>query len=349
MKRDNHKYDVLIVGAGMAGLTIASELTRNRQFNWLMLDKGRSVGGRMATRRIDDHKFDHGAQFFTTRSDVFKRVVDEWLRAGVVREWCRGFNADDGQSDSDGFPRYMAVGGMNQLPKWMASQLPSERILVGEKILRITREANSWTLESESGGTWSATNVVLTMPIPQVLQLLEPLRSRESMSSLWASLAAVDYDPCIAVMGVFGQDASSHLVRPCKYGEGPLAFISDNGLKGVSSQPSALTIHLSPDTSRKLFDSADDEILELTLGALRQKFGKDIIPQPNPWQVHRWRYASPRNVISEAFIEWPAPAGNDVTIERVSRLVIAGEAFSGPKIEGAFLSGLAAGQRLSAL
>ena len=40
-----------------------------------VVDKGRGVGGRMASRRVDtpagQARFDHGAQFFTTRSDCF--------------------------------------------------------------------------------------------------------------------------------------------------------------------------------------------------------------------------------------------------------------------------------------
>ena len=80
---------VVIVGAGLAGLTAAGALVADHDV--VLLDKGRSPGGRLATRRIGGAVFDHGAQFFTVRSDEFGRRVDRWRRDGVVAEWCRGF------------------------------------------------------------------------------------------------------------------------------------------------------------------------------------------------------------------------------------------------------------------
>ncbi|RYF72060.1 MAG: FAD-dependent oxidoreductase, partial [Cytophagaceae bacterium] len=57
----------LILGAGLAGLTAARELTRQGH-TILIFDKGRGVGGRLATRRIADGRADHGAQYSSARS-----------------------------------------------------------------------------------------------------------------------------------------------------------------------------------------------------------------------------------------------------------------------------------------
>jgi len=64
------KYDVLVIGAGISGLLCATQL-QAAGLSTLVLDKGRGVGGRMATRRIGDTTFDHGAQFFTVRDARF--------------------------------------------------------------------------------------------------------------------------------------------------------------------------------------------------------------------------------------------------------------------------------------
>ncbi|MCU1389006.1 MAG: hypothetical protein JWL72_2344, partial [Ilumatobacteraceae bacterium] len=71
-----------------------------------VLDKGQSPGGRLATRRIGTATLDHGAQFFTVRSDAFAAFVAPHRASGLVREWCRGFGIDDG------YPRYAVTGGM---------------------------------------------------------------------------------------------------------------------------------------------------------------------------------------------------------------------------------------------
>ena len=76
----------LIIGAGMAGLLAGTFLQENG-IDVTVLDKGRGVGGRMATRRLGEGRADHGAQFFTVRSEVFASWVDDWLTAGVVLEW----------------------------------------------------------------------------------------------------------------------------------------------------------------------------------------------------------------------------------------------------------------------
>ena len=69
---------VLVVGAGLSGLIAARELQKNG-ISTAIVDKGTSVGGRLATRRIAGGVADHGAQFFTARTNIFKAEIDEWL------------------------------------------------------------------------------------------------------------------------------------------------------------------------------------------------------------------------------------------------------------------------------
>jgi predicted NAD/FAD-dependent oxidoreductase len=68
-----------------------------------------------------------------------------------------------------------------------------------------------------------------------------------------------------------------------------------------------------------------------------------LIERAKPWlgranivesQVKRWRFATPATI-------WPDRCWH------TERLVLAGDAFGGPKVEGAALSGLAAAKVLS--
>ena len=79
-------WDVLIIGAGLAGLSAANDL-HQAGLKVLVVDKGRGLGGRLAGRRIGDATFDHGAQFMTARDSRFKASVAEWIEAGVAEEW----------------------------------------------------------------------------------------------------------------------------------------------------------------------------------------------------------------------------------------------------------------------
>ena len=75
---------VVIVGAGISGLVAADEL-RAAGAHVSVVDKGRSPGGRLATRRIGAATLDHGAQFFTVRTPAFQHRVDAWIERGLVR------------------------------------------------------------------------------------------------------------------------------------------------------------------------------------------------------------------------------------------------------------------------
>ena len=66
---------VAVVGAGLAGLTAARALSARHDV--VVIERGRSVGGRLATRRVGNAVFDHGPQFFTVRTDEFGTVVDD--------------------------------------------------------------------------------------------------------------------------------------------------------------------------------------------------------------------------------------------------------------------------------
>ena len=62
MSHATYTTDILIIGAGITGLIAGYHLNKaGREI--LIVDKSRGVGGRMATRRIGDASFDHGANF----------------------------------------------------------------------------------------------------------------------------------------------------------------------------------------------------------------------------------------------------------------------------------------------
>ena len=70
----------IVIGAGIAGL-LAARTLQEHGLRVTVLDKGRGVGGRMATRRIGSAVFDHGAQFFTARDPQFDTLISVWRRA----------------------------------------------------------------------------------------------------------------------------------------------------------------------------------------------------------------------------------------------------------------------------
>lgn len=317
----------LILGAGLAGLTAARRLSENG-VDVIVVDKGRSVGGRLATRRMGHAVLDHGAQFFTVRSDEFQAEVDGWLDAGAAQEWCRGFG-----SPPDGYPRYRGTDGMNAIAKHLADQLRDG----GDGVPIITRtEANAiisdgegWTVtyQGPTRDPDKAPAVICTAPIPQSLALL---RAGATQVDGLDSLQAVRYHRVIAVLAAL--DRSPELPEPGALqqpADPVFTFVADNQAKGISSDP-AVTFHLNPNLAASLWDSDDAEILARIHDDLRQYLNGAAV---NQIQIKRWRYSGPVTSHADPCF---------VVARRPGPVVLAGDAFAGSKVEGAFLSGLAA-------
>ncbi len=314
--------DVAVVGAGIAGLTAASRLERAGR-SVVVLDKGRSVGGRLATRRLGGATLDHGAQFLTARSDAFVREVGAWVSAGVVHEWCRGF--DD---VPDGHPRYAARGGMNRIATQLATAVADVR--VGVQVMSVGPAPAGWQL-TWAGGALTAGTVILTAPVPQSLALLDAGGS-ELGPDVAAGLRAITYEPTIALLLVLdGPPAVPH-PGARKPQDGPFDIVVDNVAKGASTEP-ALTLHLRPALSATRSEEADGDLLD------------DLVPRAADWigdaavleaVVKRWRYATPTAT-------WPDACCTAAT-GPAGPVVLAGDAFAGPRVEGAWLSGVAAAE-----
>jgi predicted NAD/FAD-dependent oxidoreductase len=311
---------VVIVGAGVAGLTAAGALDA-RGHDVLVLDKGRSPGGRMATRRIGDATFDHGAQFFTVRGAPFAAQVAAWEAEGIVRVWCHGF-----ASGGDGYPRYIGARGMSAIAKHMAVGLD---VRCGAMAFAIRRGpgGQGWEVIVDDGTVHPADAIVSTCPLPQTFSLLF-----EAGVDLPRDLIAADYDRTIALLAVL--DGPSAVPSPggLQQPDGIFSFVADNALKGISAVP-AVTLHADSAWSAHHWDHARPAVHDALTEAARPWLGSARVVDS---QVKRWRFATPRTPWPDPC--WVAPEGS---------LVVAGDAFAGPKIEGAFGSGLAAAAALT--
>ncbi|MBA2504115.1 MAG: FAD-dependent oxidoreductase [Pyrinomonadaceae bacterium] len=334
-----NRVTCLVVGAGLAGLVAAREL-RRRGVGVVVFDKGRGAGGRLATRRIGDAVFDHGAQFFTVREAEFGRHVDEWLRAGVVREWCRGFAHGDGALRADAHPRYCGTSGMAGIAKSLAADLD---VRTGVRVESLVAHEGGWGVTTDAGVNWRAASLLLTPPVPQSLALIESGGFTLDAETK-AHLARIAYDPCIAVMVIFAGMVTLPAPGAVQIEGGePVYWIADNNCKGVSPRSSAFTIHAGADFSRAHWE-ADDELIVATLTRHAEKFLRDTNGQPlenaqvETQQVKRWRYSKPTVTYTERCLAVQTPP-----------LVFAGDAFGGARVEGAALSGLAAAEQLATL
>lgn len=301
-----------------------------------LVDKGRSVGGRLATRRLGPGLADHGAQFFTVRNERFRQYVDEWEAAGLAYVWGTGWS--DGSlvdTPDDGHPRYAIHGGMNALAKHLANEQTriGATIITNQRITQVAQEHDQWLAVDEAHQAYRADVLIVTPPVPQSLALLDAGNVTLDTADR-AALEQVTYAPCLC--GLFWLEGNITLPAPgaLQRPGTDISWVADNQAKGISPDATLITVHAGPEYSRQYYDAPDEELLA-TFQASLQPFMSGRITTHDA-QLKRWRYALPTVIHPERFLQATG----------VLPLFFGGDAFGHPRVEGAVLSGLAIGDAL---
>lgn len=326
--------DIMIIGAGIAGL-MAAKVLQDKGYRVIVTDKSKGVGGRLATRRVGPGLADHGAQFFTVRTDDFMTYVDQWMRDGLVYVWSNGFS--DGsltEPASGGHPRYVTKGGMNALAKHISQEI--DDIYLERRIVSATFDQDGWIFQDQNGNIFTSQALLMTPPVPQSLEILDAGATRLDDGD-YSSLAAITYAECLT--GLFWVEGRVTLPRPgaVQRRNTNIMWIGDNQQKGISPDARLITVQAGEQYSRQIWNSSDERILNSLRTHLLVYM--DESAKIREAQLKRWRYSRPLLTYPERCM-----------VANLDRpLVFAGDAFGGPRVEGAVLSGLAAGDKVAEL
>ncbi len=308
---------IAIVGAGMAGLACATELSRSG-VDLHLFDKGRGVGGRMASRlvqtRLGDTVFDMGAQYFTAHSDDFRAAVKEWASAGFVSPWL-----DAGENALVGTPT------MNAPLKKMAAELP---VRWSTKIEGLQRNSSKWSVHGVDFQESDFDIVITALPAEQCAALLN--RPAPDLADFATKVAS---EPCWTLMVVFAERLQ--VVANVLRDSGSISWASRNSAKPGRSGAESWVIHATPAWSISHLDSNQETVADKLLEALSRAL--DIaVPEVVASQAHRWLFA--RSGKAGTAHLWSAGRG----------LGVCGDWLLGPRIESAWLSGFTLAQAVQA-
>jgi predicted NAD/FAD-dependent oxidoreductase len=319
---------VAIIGAGLSGLVCARTLAEHG-FTPQVFEKARGPGGRMSTRRSGDWRFDHGAQYFTVRDSQFSRQVKTWQQQGLVESWAGTIAVlDRGTIEIKGDPteRWVGVPGMNAVCRDLASGLD---VAYQNEVGGLDRTEVGWKLTGANGadvGQFDA--VVISAPAPQTARLLEP-----AAPDIAATAASVEMAACWAVMVGFA--------RPLGMGfdgafvvDSDLSWVARNASKPARPEDEGWVLHASPEWSQRHLELPRESAGEPLVHAFHDAVG-GLVEAPVHVDAHRWRFALPTEPLAEACLADPE-----------LRVVACGDWCGGPRVEGAFLSGLAAAQKI---
>lgn len=319
--------DLLVIGAGLSGVA-AAVTAQQAGAKVQVVDRGRAIGGRMASRRLrdtgtafDGRVVDYGASYFTARDPDFVVIVETMIEQGVVRPWTDTFHVHNEGAMSGvrtGPVRYAAPGGLRTVVEHLAQGLSE-----------IETETHIEELAIEPGGlragNHQATRAALCMPQPQAARML-PGENLPNTDLTW--------EPVIAVTLVFENKTWLELDGVFVNDDPVITWIADDGKRRGDDAP-VLVAHVNPVFAAGHLEDPSG-VLPQAIAATRRVLEIDELPA---WTwAHRWSLARPISGNDEPY--WLHP---DLP------LGLAGDAWAGgPRVEAAWLSGRALGRAMAA-
>lgn len=317
----------LVIGGGISGIACAAAL-QGAGADIRIIDRGRVLGGRMASRRLrdtgtafDGHVVDYGASYFTASHPDFVAQVEEWIDAGIARAWTDGFHVAEGEEIigvRSGPMRYAAPGGLRSVVEHMAAGIDAARITQPREIASLTHDGSVFHADEFTGSA-----AALCLPFPQAQRFAAP-ELLPDVTHVW--------EPVIAVTAVFDERCWQEIDGVFVNDNPVITWIADDGARRGDGAP-VLVAHVNPVLAARHLDDPSS-VTGLAIAALSRVLG--ITELPTWASAHRWSLAKPMDAAPEA--AWVHP---DL------RLGMAGDAWSGiPKVESAWLSGRALGAAL---
>jgi len=320
------KRKVVVVGAGTAGLTCAARL-KELGAEVIVFEKSRGVSGRMASRRMEHGFCDHGAQYFTARSDGFLSLVLHWQALGLVTPWNARI-ARIGFSDESPVRESQRFIGVPRMTSPMAMLAEGLDVRLNTRISKIERMPVGWSVTDESGETCATEidQIVLAIPPAQALHLLG------AHSPAWREqLAAVRMAPCWTVMATVRETDQTGF-DAAFVANGPLAWVANNATKPGRTPLPVWTLHASAEWSTQHIDRSGEAVSQELIQAFEEIASVKVIESVS----HRWLYA---RAVDETRCGplWDPSMG----------LAACGDWTMGDNVEAAWRSGLECADRVS--
>jgi renalase len=331
--------DVAIIGAGMAGLVCAQQLSQ-AGYSVLVVEKSRGLGGRVATRRLHDTFADHGACYLKPKDELMTQFVELLCHHDVLKVWEGVFieksALSDGITSEPTGGRYIAPQGMSSIAKFLAQGL---NILLNQRVIAINQTPEKWCLTLEQGNEEiTAKALVIAIPAPQAFFLLQPLASIIDTKFL-NKLASVEYFPSLSVMAGY-----SSTCQPLPEWNAVtllseiLVWIGYDSSKRINASQPIFVVQSNLNFAQTHLETPDlqpvgQQMLQVAADAVKFPW----LSNPEWMQVHRWRYAFPKNPLEKTFL----------TAETSLLLVCCGDWCGGNLIAGAMHSGIAAANQIN--
>ncbi|MBN1835884.1 MAG: FAD-dependent oxidoreductase [Spirochaetales bacterium] len=284
-------HDVLVVGAGVAGLQCARRL-RASGARVLVVDRAAKPGGRCATRSFGELPVDYGPLFLHGSDPEFLEALQQVPGVGLLPGWPLRVSGEGTPclpaAFAPGERRLAFREGLNVFPRALAEGL---EIRLNTRITAVHAERGVLTLESEEGERLGCREVVLALALEQSLPLVRMLPSGRERDGALALLDMFASLPCLTVIAGYRETRRTpewDLLYPEDHSA--LLLVGNESSKRPQSAETCLVYQAAPSWSHARRDQPREQWSPELLGEAATLLGA-WAGQPDWIQAHRWRYA----------------------------------------------------------
>lgn len=336
-------HDVIVIGAGIAGLECARRLSEAGR-KVLVVDRAKGVGGRCATKRFDGQAVDFGPMFLHGSDPSFVASVQGVTGATPLAGWPRRVEGRGAPCQPSAFgadeKRWAFAEGLSTFAKHLARGL---NVQLSTTVSRLSATDDALAVHTESGEVFEAKDVVIALALEQSASLLatlsEPPLGARDLQSAGALLGMFKSVPSLALIAGYDLDAPAP-DWDVWYPETSalLQLVSHESAKATAPQHLVLVLQARPRWSKANLDTPPDQWGTQLLSEAASQLGSWIL-SPRFRHPHRWRYAR-----LERDNELAQPLC--IMLSRNRRLGVAGDLFApGGGVQAAWLSGKMLAQR----
>jgi renalase len=335
--------DIAVIGAGLAGLVCARQL-QQAGYRVVVVEKSRGLGGRLATRRLQNSCADHGVRYLENQGELSQQLIKILSDRHILNPWLTTVHQMQNSRLQPVLtsPRYTASAGITAVAKFLAADLEVWR---GQRVVAIAPTDNRWELQLEPAADEPIPNLrsralVITIPAPQAVVLIEPLVSAVPANFL-EKLRSVEFEPCLSAIATYPiarqQDLTNFAEAISFPQNSDLTWLSLESSKRPGDRQPVVVAQSSSEFAQRYLETADLQSAGQHLLEQVAKLGLPWLNTPESLQVHRWRYAFANHPLPDRYLETLTPLP----------LVCGGDWCGGRQVEDALQSGAAAASAIN--
>ena len=353
---------VLIVGGGLTSAVTACLLSQSNKFvnsELSVWDKARGSGGRMSTSRLTTAtnstcSADLGAQYITATPD-YAKLHSEYYNELKTSNILSPLNLPiEGQKpNAPGTIDYVCPNGSSSIVKHFFKKSAVD-IKFGKRVSSLKNNENNWIVTTESGDTERFDAVILTMPAPQILELLSnshvvDASQNQDFDLLTSKLQNVTYSSryAIALLYESNNENDETTIKnkinfengSCAkyiYGDEIFRYVSLDNYKRHNTLnppvndlvPMSVVFHTSVPFGVEHVEKSPEDVKPILLNHIERLFPD--WPKPSQVKCQKWRYSQVQN-------SYPEKPGS-IELLKTPLLLAGGDAFTHSNFDGCITS-----------